>query len=107
MKILLVIGGCAFALSIFCSCAHINKNASPLGNDRYLVTCDGNGYSSTGDTMQCLAQQANTICAAERKKFKILDSKTESELHVGVNFANGNPVPHMRPHSAATIQCYM
>jgi hypothetical protein len=91
---------------VFTGCASVKKRSSPLGDDRYLVNCDGNGYASTGDTMQCLAEAANEICAPQGRKFRFLDSNTDSQLHVGVNLANGNPVPHMRPHSAATIECY-
>ena len=96
----------ALLVLLLAGCASVKKASSPLGDDKYLITCDGNGYSSTGDTMQCLAQEANKICSAEGKKFRFLDSNTNTQLHVGVNFANGNQVPHMRPHSSAEVQCY-
>lgn len=88
------------------NCASVKRNSTALGDNKYLVTCDGNGYASTGDTMQCLAQEGNKICSAEGKQFRLLDAKNDSQLHVGTNFANGNPVPHMRPHGSATVECY-
>jgi hypothetical protein len=45
----------------FTGCASVKKRSSPLGDDRYLVNCDGNGYASTGDTMQCLAVRSQLI----------------------------------------------
>lgn len=87
-------------------CTHVRTQSSPLGDDKFLITCDGNGYASTGDTMQCISREANAICSQKGKTFSIVDNNTDSQLHVGVNPANGNPVPHMRPHSYATVQCH-
>ena len=97
---------CFMIFLFFVSCASVKVANSPLGDDKYLITCDGNGYASTGDTLQCLAKEASNICSPLGKKFKFLNSNTESQSYMGINLANGNPVPQTRPHSAAEIQCY-
>jgi len=49
-------------IDVLTGCASVRENATPMGEDKYLVTCDGNGYASTGDAVQCTAQAANEIC---------------------------------------------
>jgi len=88
------------------SCSSVKKRAAPLGDNKFLINCDGNGYASSGDTMQCIAEKSNEVCSALGKKFRVLDSSTDSQLHVGVNLATGESIPHTRPHSSATIECY-
>ena len=95
---------------LFVGCAIVRKRSSPLGDDRYFITCDGNGYANTGDTMQCLAEQANSICTPIGKKFRFLanDTTTENRMHYIPSFTGGNGTNTVvtRPHSSATIECF-
>jgi hypothetical protein len=72
----------AVPFAICFACASVKQRVAPLGNDTYLLTCDGNGYADTGDTMQCLAALANATCSPKAQAARFIDSSTASQLHV-------------------------
>lgn len=87
------------------ACAHVKSESTEMGQDRYLVSCKGNGYAGTTDTLQCVAKEAKKICDAEGKDFEIIQGNSGEDVRQLPSFVRGQTNIGVFPHTAAIIQC--
>jgi len=93
------------ALLSLTACAHTRSDFTEIGPSQYLVTCDGNGYATQNDALQCLARTAKDLCDKEGKRFEVVGANSKNDTDVKTNIFNGQPVLVGHPSASAQVRC--